>query len=127
MAQTVYDRIKTMPKDELQKFLYYIYLCGHLNEQCDVDDEVYYKHVLDCPADDIDSLITWFETLEPVRLHLIPRDGREPYYLDTKFYSFDDAVSYINKYYRFVMKIGNNKYTTSTGIFTITPCSGKLS
>ena len=121
---TVFNRIKTMDKDELQKFLYYIYLCGHLNEQCDVDDEVYYKHILDCPSTDIDSLITWFESIEPVKVHIKPHDDGEPYYIDTKFYTVDDAVAFIYKYYRFVIKVSDTQYATSLGMCSIEPCGG---
>lgn len=124
---TVYHRIQTMTKDELQKFIYYIYLCGHLNEQCAVDDEVYYKHMLDCPSTDIDSLVTWFETLQPVKLHFTPNNGGSSYFIDTKFYSTEDAVSYIYKHHRFVTKVADDKYpkyATCMGRYSIMPCEG---
>ena len=125
---TVFDRIQTMPKDELQKLIYYIYLWGHLNEQCNVDDEYFYQKFLDLPASHIDSVINSFDNLQPVKVREVPIEGGTPRYLSTKFFSVEDAAQYLTKNILGIVKVDNTTYATSTTIYKLLACDGgKLS
>lgn len=125
---TVFDRIKTMSKDELQKLIYYIYLWGHLNEQCNVDDEYFYQKFLDLPSNRIDDVINSFDRTNPVKVREVSIDGGAPRYLDGKFFSVDDASQYLSRHIRHLVKVDDTTYATSTTIYKIIPCDGgKLS
>lgn len=125
---TVFDRIKTMPKDELQKLIYYIYLWGHLNEQCDVDDEYFYQQFLDMPSNRIDYVIKNFDNMCPAKVREIPVDGGSPTYWSTKFYSVEHAAVYLMEYVHNIVKVDSSTYATPTTIYKIIPCgSSKLS
>lgn len=125
---TVFDRIKTMPKDELQKLIYYIYLWGHTNEQCGVDDECFYEHLLDLPARHVDNIIDAMDNLSLYKVHEVCINGGTPRYLSYKFFSVDDAARYLTKHIHNITKVDNTTYTTSTTIYKIIPCDGgKLS
>ena len=125
---TVYDRIQTMTKDELQKLIYYIYLWGHLNEQCNVDDEHLYGMLLDADAVYVDDIIKDFDNTHPIKVLVIPIEGGEPRYLDTKFLSDEDAYYHIKSLHRNLVTIDPTTYATSTIIFKFKPCDGgKLS
>ena len=128
MAQTVFDRIKTMPKDELQKLIYYIYLWGHMNEQCNTDDEYFYQQFLDLPSDRVDCIIDNFDKLQPAKIREISIDGGGLTYWPTKFYDVDDARIYLEEHINNIVKVDDMTYATSTTIYKIIPCDvGKLS
>ena len=124
---TVYDRIKTMPKDELQTLIYSIYLWGHINEQCNTDDEYYYMVFLDQPSHNIDLVVKNLEELELVMVREIPIDGGEPRYLSTKFYSDDDAYHHLKSMNPNLVMVDSTTFATPTTVYKIAPCDdGKL-
>lgn len=119
---TVFDRIKTMPKDELQKLIYYIYLWGHVNQQCGVDDECFYEHLLDLPARHVDNIIDAMDNLKLYHIRVHSFDGEPPVYLGTKFFGTDDAGHYLTKHIKYITKVDDTTYTTSTHVYRIIPC-----
>ncbi len=125
---TVFNRIKTMSKDELKKLIYYIYLWGHLNEQCDADDEYFYQQFLDMPSTRIDDVINLFDNVHPVKVRQIPIDGSEPRYFSTKYFSVNDAAQHLTEYIPNLVKVDDMTYATSTNVYKLMPCTGgKLS
>ncbi len=119
---TVYDRIQTMTKDELQQLIHYIYLWGHTNEQCGVDDECFYEHLLNLPARHCDNIIDAMDNLQLYQVRQVFICGGEPHYLSTKFFSVDDATQYLKKYTKNITKINDNVYSTSLAVYTIILC-----
>lgn len=120
---TVFDRIKTMPKDELQKLIYYIYIWGHIYEQCGVDDEFFYKHLLNLDARHVDEII---DALDNLKLYQVVETyiyGGTPHYLRYKFFSVDDATNYITEHCPNVHKVDDMTYATPFNIYKIVPCS----
>lgn len=119
---TVYDRIKSMTKDELQNLIHYIYLWGHINEQCGVDDECFYEHLLNLPARHCDNIIDALDNLQLYQVKQVFINHGEPSYLSTKFFSIEDAAQYLKKYCRDITKIDDHVYMTSLAVYTIIPC-----
>lgn len=125
---TVFNRIQTMPKDELQKLIYYIYLWGHLNEQCDVDDEYFYQKFLDMPSTRIDDVINSFDSVHPIKVREVHIDGGVPRYFAHKFFSVEDASQYLTKHIHGIVKVDDTTYATPTTIYKFITCDGgKLS
>ena len=116
---TVFDRIKTMTKDELQKLIYYIYLWGHTNEQCGVDDECFYEHLLDLPSRHCDNIIDAMDNLHLYQVREVFINGGTPHYLAYKFFSVDDAAQYLTKHCKDIIKVDEVTYATSTTIYKI--------
>lgn len=107
---TVYDQIQHMSKDELQKLILSIYLWGHTNEQCNVNDEVFYKHFLDLPARHIDEIVSSMDNLQLYQVCEVCNKNGTTRYLDTKFFSVDDAVHFLRKCYQFLIKVDGTTY-----------------
>lgn len=118
---TVYDRIQTMPKDELQKLIYYIYLWGHTNEQCGVDDECFYEHLLDLPARHIGNIIDAMDNLTLYNIRMHSFDGEPPIYMNCKFFGVNDAGKYLASTIRNIHKVDDTTYTTPTTVYRIVP------
>ena len=74
---TVFDRIQTMTKDELQKLVYAIYLWGHINERCNLDDMYFYQTLLDAPSSTADDIVSSLADLEPYKVRVIPLCGND--------------------------------------------------
>lgn len=116
---TVFDRIKTMTKDELQKLIYYIYLWGHTNEQCGVDDECFYEHLLDLPARHVDNIINALDNLSLVKVCIHNIEDPSVHYLGIKFFSIEDASQYLRKHIKGIIKVDDTTYANATNIFRI--------
>lgn len=119
---TVFDRIKSMTKDELQQFIYYIYLWGHTNEQCGVDDECFYKHLLNLPARHCDNIIDALDNLKLYNIRIYSFDGKPPMYVDNKFFSVDDAQQHLARHIKHITKVDDTTYATTTNVYRIIPC-----
>lgn len=119
---TVFDRIKTMSKDELQKLIHYIYLWGHTNEQCGVDDEYFYEHLLALDAHHVDNVINALDNLQLYHIRVYSFDGEPPIYLNTKFFGVDDASRYLTKNIKHIVKTDDTTYATPTNVYRIIPC-----
>lgn len=119
---TVFDRIRTMTKDELQHLIHYIYLWGHTNEQCGVDDECFYEHLLDLPARYVDNIINALDDLQLYNICVYSFDGNPPRYLDRKFFGIEDAGQYLTKHIKYISKADDTTYATSTNVYRIIPC-----
>ena len=118
---TVFDRIQNMTRDELQKLIYYIYLWGHLNEQCGVDDMRFYQQFLDMPSNRVDYIICELDNIKPVSILVTPLDGSGQHYLNNIFLSADDAVAYITTWLANI-KIDDETYADTTAVYKIMPC-----
>lgn len=68
MCEKMYERVKRMTKEELRDFIYYVYLSGNKDGQCNCEDSPsgYFGKVLDfervnlMPNDQVDDLVnTW--------------------------------------------------------------------
>ena len=94
---TVFDRIKSMTKNELAEFISAVYAWGHINEKCDVDDECFYEHLLDMPCRMAKEIVDALSELHLCKIRIIS-NGKEPEYMNTMFFSTDDALHYIYKY-----------------------------
>lgn len=122
---TVFDRIKTMNKDELQHLINVIYAWGHVNEQCAVDDTLFYKHFLDMPSNHMDSVIHDMDNLQlyeicVVHMHDdVHANGGVPRYLATKFFSVDDATQYLKKHNQFIIKVDSTTYVCDGVLYKI--------
>ena len=116
---TVYDRIQTMTKDELQKLVYYIYLWGHINEECGVDDEYFYEYLLDLPARHCDNIIDALDNLQLYQVREVFINGGTPHYLSYKFFSVDDAAQYLTKHIKDITKVDDTTYATADAIYKI--------
>lgn len=116
---TVYDRIKSMTKDELQHLIHYIYLWGHTNEQCGVDDECFYEHLLDLPSRHVDNIIDAMDSLSLVRVRVHTFGKDDSYYLGTKFFSVEDATHYLEKHIGYLARVDDTTYVTPTNIYRI--------
>ena len=123
MLKTVYDRIQSMSKDELQKIICSIYLWGHIDEQCHNDDTLFYQQFLDAPAYCADTVVSALTTLEPVVVYEIPLDGGEPHYWDTKFLSSDDAYYDIKSLCPNIVTVDDVTYATPTTVYKLEACS----
>ena len=123
---TVYDRIRTMTKDELQRLIYYIYLWGHTNEQCGVDDECFYEHLLDLPARHCDNIIDAMDNLKLYNIRIHSFDGNEPIYMNTKFFGIEDAGRYLTENIQHIHKVDDTTYTTTKNVYRIIPHNGTL-
>lgn len=119
---TVYDRIKTMTKDELQHLIHYIYRWGHINEQCGVDDKCFYEHLLDLPAHHCDNIIDALDNLKLYNVCVYSFGNEAPAYLSIKFFGVDDAGQYLTKHIRNITKVDDTTYVTPTNIYRIIPC-----
>ena len=119
---TVFDRIRTMSKDELQHLIYYIYLWGHTNEQCGVDDECFYENLLDLPARHVDNIINALDELQLYNIRIHSFDGKPPVYLNFKFFGVDDAGQYLTKNIKHITKVDDTTYTTKVNVYRIVPC-----
>jgi hypothetical protein len=119
---TVFDRIKTMSKDELQQLIYYIYLWGHTNEQCLVDDECFYEHLLDLPARHVDNIINAMNDLKLYNIRVYSFDDKPPVYVGHKFFGVDDAGQYLAKHIKYITKVDDTTYATTTNVYRIMPC-----
>lgn len=119
---TVFDRIKSMPQDELQQLIYYIYLWGHTNEQCGVDDECFYEHLLDLPARHVDNIIEAMDNLELYNIRIHSFDDKPPVYMSTKFFGIHDAGQYLTDTIRHITKVDDTTYATTTNVYRIIPC-----
>ena len=115
-----------MSKDELQKLIYSIYLWGHLNEQCGVDDMYFYQTFLDAPAFNADTVVSSLDKIEPMQVRVIPLNDTESYYLDTKFLSDDDAYYYLKGLHPDIVTVDNTTYATPTTIYKLMPCGSKF-
>ncbi len=125
---TVYDRIQTMTKDELQNFLYHIYLWGHLNEQCNTKDEHFYQTLLDQPIGYADAIVVNFDNLTPVRIKVIPLDDTmSPHELGIKFISHYNAYCYLREQLPNIITVDETTYATPNIIYKLIPCDDKLS
>ena len=116
---TVFDRIRAMSKDELQQLIYYIYLWGHTNEQCGVDDESFYEHLLDLPTRHVDNIIDALDNLQLYQVREVFINGGVPHYLGCKFFSVDDAVQYLIKHCKDIAKVDDTTYATPVAIYKI--------
>ena len=123
---TVFDRIRIMPKDELQKLIYYIYLWGHTNEQCGVDDECFYEHLLDLPERHIHNIIDAMDNLKLYNIRIHSFDGEPPVYMNTKFFGVHDAGHYLTKTFKHITKVDDTTYTTTKHVYRIIPHNGTL-
>lgn len=119
---TVFDRIQTMTKDELQQLIHYIYLWGHTNEQCGVDDECFYEHLLDLPARHVDNIVDAFKHLQLYQVREVHINDGTLRYLGYKFFSVDDASQYLVKHCKGITKVDNTTYATSEAIYKIIEC-----
>ena len=119
---TVFDHIKSMTKDELQHLIHYIYLWGHINEQCGVDDECFYEHLLDLPARHCDNIIDALDNLQLYNIRVNSFDAQPPIYLSTKFFGVDDAGQYLIKHINHIVKVDDTTYATTTNVYRIIPC-----
>ena len=122
---TVFDRIQSMYKDELQKLIHYIYLWGHVNQQCGVDDECFYEHLLDLPARHCDNIIDAMDNLKLYNIVVHSFDGKSEY-LSFKFFSYDDAGQYLTKTIKHIIKVDDTTYATTTNVYRIIPHNGTL-
>jgi hypothetical protein len=116
---TVFDRIKSMSKDDLQKLIYYIYLWGHINEQCGIDDECFYKHLLNFHGCHVDDIISTMDNLCLCRVRESYIGGGSPHFLGIKFFSVDDAVQYLKKHLGDIRRIDDTTYATPFAIYKI--------
>lgn len=116
---TVFDRIQTMTKDELQHLIHYIYLWGHVNQQCGVDDECFYEHLLDLPARHCDNIIDAMDHLQLYQVREVFINGGTPHYFGYKFFSVDDAAQYLTKHIKDITKVDDTTYATSVAIYKI--------
>lgn len=123
---TVFNRIQTMSKNELQKLIYYIYLWGHTNEQCGVDDECFYEHLLDLPARHVDNIIDAMDNLKLYSICIYSFDGEPPVYMNTKFFGIHDAGEYLTKTIRYINKVDDTTYTTTKNVYRIIPHSSTM-
>lgn len=119
---TVFDRIKSMSKDELQHLIYYIYMWGHINEQCGVDDEYFYEYLLDLPARHCDNIINALDHLQLYQICEICVDGGSSCYFDTKFFSVEDASRYLTEHIKHIVKADDTTYATITHVYRIITC-----
>lgn len=119
---TVFDRIQTMTKDELQHLLHYIYKWGHINQQCGVDDECFYEHLLDLPDRHVDNIIDALDNLQLYQVREVFIYGGTPHYLSTKFFSVDDATQHLTKHIKDITKVDEVTYATSVAIYKIIAC-----
>ena len=119
---TVFDRIKSMSKDELQQLIHYIYKWGHINEQCGVDDECFYEHLLNLPDRHIDNIIDAMDNLQLYQVREVYINGGVPRYLGCKFFSVDDATQHLTRYVKDIIKVDDITYATSTTIYKIIAC-----
>lgn len=119
---TVFDHIKTMSKDELQRLIHYIYKWGHINEQCGVDDECFYEHLLNLPARHVDNITSAMDNLQLYQVREVFINGGTPHYLGCKFFSVDDAAHHLTKYCKDIIKIDDTTYATDVAIYKIIPC-----
>lgn len=54
--ETMYDRIKSMTKDEMRKFIYWVYKAGVKdgeNDTCDSANGFFGGHIIDMPAEEL--------------------------------------------------------------------------
>jgi len=116
---TVFDRIQTMSKDELQKLIYYIYRWGHTNEQCGVDDECFYEHLLNLPARHVDNIIDAMDNLHLYKVREVCIGGGTPHFLGFKFFSVDDAARYLMKHCTDIHKVDDTTCATPYAIYKI--------
>ena len=119
---TVYDRIRTMTKDELQRLIYYIYLWGHTNEKCGVDDECFYEHLLDLPSRHVDNIVDALDNLKLYKVCEVKINDGTPKYLDTRFFSITDTTEYLGKHIREITKVDDFTYATTEAIYKIIEC-----
>lgn len=125
---TVFDRIQNMPKDELQKLILCIYHFGHINEQCGVDGDVFFKFFLDMPQGRVDELIDEYNNLELVTIRMLDIESGDINHITYKFFDVADATEYLTQYVPNLVKVDEVTYTTSTTVYKIVTCgSGKLS
>jgi hypothetical protein len=128
---TVFDRIKTMSKDELQKLILSIYTWGAINERCNSHNKHYYEHLLDLDASCVDDIINMLDTLELYEVKAFTLLERTPqpkdYYpiTSTKFFSVDDAAQFIIKYgpKDSLHKVDELTYESFLNLFKIVPCN----
>lgn len=118
----VYDRIQSMSKDELQHLIHYIYKWGHINQQCGVDDECFYEHLLDLPARHCDNIIVALDSIQLCQVCVYEFSDHPPVYLNTKFFSIDDAGHYLTKHIKNIKKMDDTTYATSLNVYRIVPC-----
>lgn len=123
---TVFDRIQSMTKDELQHLIHYIYLWGHINEQCGVDDECFYEHLLDLPERHVHNIINAMDNLQLYNIRIHSFDGEPPVYMNTKFFDIHDAGHYLTKTFKHITKIDDTTYTTTKNVYRIIPHNGTL-
>ena len=119
---TVFDRIQTMTKDELQRLIHYIYKWGHTNEQCGVDDECFYEHLLDLPGRHVDNIIDAMDHLQLYQVREVFINGGTPHYFGMKFFGIDDATQYLTRYVKDITKVDDTTYATSVAIYKIIAC-----
>lgn len=128
---TVFDRIQAMSKDELQKLIYCVYLRGHLNEQCGIDDAHFFEHLMNHDARHVDNIINMLDTLKLYEVKAFTLLERTPqpkdYYpiTSTKFFSVDDAAQFIIKHgpKDSLHKVDELTYESFLNLFKIVPCN----
>ena len=126
MAQTVYDRIQTMTKDELTTFITCIYGFGCLDEKCGKNSTNYYQQLLDCPSFYIDDMIAFLSRYKPVRIQVIPLNGDQPWYWHSTFCSIEYAVDRLCMYVTNTVKVDDTTYATANNVYKIIPCEHTL-
>lgn len=127
MKSTVYDRIRTMSKSELDCLIQAIYHWGHINEECNTDDTLFYRHFLDEDESMVDYTINRLATLVLYRVTV--HDGEHDIPMRTKYYSLEDAIEWLTrKYNAKVLYVGqepsgydNAIMDNGTYKFSITP------
>ena len=120
---TVFNRIQSMNKDELQHLIHYIYKWGHINEQCGVDDECFYEHLLDLPARHCDNIIDALDNLQLHQIREVFIHGGTPHYLGMKFFGVNDATQYLTKHIKDITKVDDTTYATPVAIYKIISCN----
>lgn len=108
MTQTIYDRVKTMTKDELTIFLRNIYLMGVLDERRGAHNSLdYYYNMPAHDAEDATYTITMHEVFELYSIiHESPFGSIETFGV---FKSWNDAFQHISKHsYHTLSRTGEN-------------------
>jgi hypothetical protein len=49
-------------------------------------------------------------------------DGKPPVHIECKFFGIDDAGQYLTKHIKYITKVDDTTYATTTNVYRIIPC-----
>ena len=116
---TVYERIQAMTKDELQKFIVCVYKLGHINQQCGVNESLFFRQLVNMQDTQLDKLFQTYAATRPVTIQEVDiESGNIKRYLLT-FTNTQEAIDYINNNEPDIVKISDDTYATEYRVYKI--------